>query len=99
MAALSQLVSAAAGISSLLPAATTAQLLQLVAANALSLRPMSQFPGYIQSMKRALVKDEYDSAVRELFAMMPQGAVFAAVARARCVLTRRSIAQTSTGAA
>jgi hypothetical protein len=44
MALLSELVSAAAGMTSSLPTSTTAQLLQLVAANALSLRPLSQFP-------------------------------------------------------
>ena len=73
MVTLSQLVSAAAGVTSVLPTSTAAQLLQLVAANALSLRPMSQFPDYVQSIKRALVKSEYDSAVQELLAGMPRG--------------------------
>ena len=73
MVTLSQLVSAAAGVTSVLPTSTAAQLLQLVAANALSLRPMSQFPDYVQSMKRALVKSEYNAAVQELLAGMPRG--------------------------
>jgi hypothetical protein len=71
---LSELVSAAAGSTSALPSQTIVQLLQLVAANAMTLRPMSQFPDYIRNMKRSLTKSEYDAAVHELFAIMPKGA-------------------------
>jgi hypothetical protein len=70
---LSELVAAAAGLTGALPAHTTAQLLQLVAANAMSLRPMSQFPDYIRILKRTLTKIEYDAAIQELFSNMPQG--------------------------
>lgn len=84
MVTLSQLVSAAAGVTSVLPTSTAAQLLQLVAANALSLRPMSQFPDYVQSMKRALVKSEYDAAVQELLAGMPRGESLHAAAPNLC---------------
>jgi hypothetical protein len=73
MALLSELASAAAGLARTLPTPAIAQLLQLVAANAMSLRPMSQFPEYIRNMKRALTKCEYDAAVQELFAMLPRG--------------------------
>jgi hypothetical protein len=82
MGMLSRLISDATGMTSIIPTSTTEQLLQLVAANALSLRPMSQFPCYIQSMKRSLVKNEYDTAVQELFAGMP-GGVASAVRCAR----------------
>jgi hypothetical protein len=66
-------VSAAAGSTSVLPTATTRQLFQLIAANALSLKPMTQFPSYIQSMKRILTKCDYDAAVHELFSRLPPG--------------------------
>ncbi len=70
---LSELVSAAAGSTSTLPIHTIEQLLQLIAANAMTLRPTSQFPDYIRNMKRHLTKSEYDVAVQELFSMMPKG--------------------------
>jgi hypothetical protein len=85
MALLSELVCAAAGMTSSLPTSTTAQLLQLVAANALSLRPLSQFPDYIQSMKRTLIRSEYDAAVQLLFSQLPRGAVVYSYPLARVI--------------
>ena len=96
---LSVLVSAAAGATSVLPSHTISQLLQLVAANALSLRPMSQFPAYLQSMKRTLIKSEYDAAVQQLFAQLPPGAVslFPCMRRFECPTLTLSV-QVPTGA-
>ena len=90
---LSVLVSAAAGATSVLPSHTISQLLQLVAANALSLRPMSQFPAYLQSMKRTLIKSEYDAAVQQLFAQLPPGAVslFPCMCRFECPTVTLSV--------
>jgi hypothetical protein len=97
MVTLSQLVSAAAGVTSAVPTTTAARLLQLVAANALSLRPMSQFPDYVQSMKRALVKSEYDAAVQELLSGMPRGASLHSVAAMRCSFSHYFMMQRWTG--